>query len=282
MKLKNLKLTGKFEWADHDAGTDLGLERKAAERAQSEAIEQMIELQDRMYAEDLRSLLLIFQAPDAGGKDGTIKHVTSGLNPQGCQVHSFKAPSREELDHDFMWRYARALPERGRVGIFNRSYYEEVLVVRVHPKLLNALDQRDESIWKHRFETINDFEKHLARNGTTVLKFFLNVSKDEQKKRFLSRIDQPDKNWKFAPEDLSERTFWKDYQQVYAECFRHTSTRHAPWYVIPADHKWVAHYCVSQIIASVMREMDPQYPKVSSDHKAWLQRARAQLLAERE
>lgn len=282
MKLKNLKLTGKFDWANHDPGDKLGLEREQAEQAQRQALEEMVELQDRMYAEDQRSLLLIFQAADAGGKDGTIKHVCSGLNPQGCQVHSFKAPSKEELDHDFMWRYARALPERGRVGIFNRSYYEEVLVVRVHPKLLNALDQKDDAVWKHRFESINEFEKHLTRNGTTVLKFFLNVSKEEQKRRFLSRIDRPDKNWKFAPEDLSERTFWKEYRRCFEECFRYTSSKQAPWYVIPADHKWVAHYCVSQIIAAAMRELNPQYPKVSSEHRAWLQRAKEQLLAESE
>ena len=280
MKLKKVKVAGKFNWSDHDPGQDFGLDKKEAEKAQKEALEEMIDLQDRLYAEDQRSLLLIFQAADAGGKDGTIKHVMSGLNPQGCQVHSFKAPSKEELDHDYMWRYYKALPERGRVGIFNRSYYEEVLVVKVHPKLLHPPEKDVDGLWKQRYESINQFEKHLTDNGTRILKFFLHISKDEQKRRLLSRIDRPQKNWKFAAEDLSERAFWNQYIQAFEDCFRYTSTRHAPWYVVPADHKYVAHYCVSQIVAGALREMDPQYPKVSAEHRAWLLRAREQLIAE--
>src|SRR5262245_50820783 len=221
-------------------------------------------LQSLLYAHDRYSVLLIFQALDAAGKDGTIKHVMSGVNPQGVQVFSFKHPSAEELDHDFLWRSARALPERGRIGIFNRSYYEEVLVVKVHPELVAAQNIPDavidKSFWKHRYESINNFEEHLVRNGTLIIKFFLNVSKDVQRKRFLERLEDPKKHWKFSASDLAEREFWKEYREAYEAMLEETSTKHAPWYVIPADHKWVTRSSVANIIVREIDSLKLKYP----------------------
>jgi PPK2 family polyphosphate:nucleotide phosphotransferase len=239
--------------------------------------------QNLLYAEDRHALLLIFQAMDAAGKDGVIKHVMSGVNPQGCQVYSFKHPSTEELDHDFLWRTTRVLPERGRIGIFNRSYYEEVLIVRVHREILAAqrlpgdrADTRD--IWRKRFESINDLEKHLHRNGTRVVKFFLHLSKDEQRKRFLKRIDDPDKNWKFSAADIAEREFWPDYRHAYEACLSETSTAHSPWYVVPADDKENARLIVSRIIVSTLEDLELSYPKVSSTQRRELQSCRKRLV----
>jgi PPK2 family polyphosphate:nucleotide phosphotransferase len=215
---------------------------------------------------------------DAAGKDSVIKHVMSGVNPQGCQVFSFKAPSQEELDHDFLWRTTKALPERGRIGIFNRSYYEEVLIVRVHPEILTAQhipdEERNENIWQHRYEDINNFERYLTRNGTVILKFFLNVSKKEQKERFLDRIERPEKNWKFSFADVKERERWEDYMHAYQEMLNHTSTHWAPWYVIPADHKWFTRAAVADIIITKLESLDLRFPDLSESHKQDLRRAK--------
>jgi PPK2 family polyphosphate:nucleotide phosphotransferase len=245
-------------------------------------VERLAELQDVLYAQNTSSLLIIFQAMDAAGKDGAIKHVMSGLNPQGCQVFSFKQPSSEELDHDFLWRCAKATPERGRIGIFNRSYYEEVLIVRVHPEILElqplpAKIKNDKNIWKKRFEQIRNFETYLAENGIYVLKFFLHVSKEEQKKRFLARIAEPEKNWKFSAADAREREFWDDYMKAYEEAIEATSTDAAPWYVIPADKKWFTRVAISEIIAKKLESMDLQYPQVSEEHRASLEKAKELL-----
>jgi len=245
---------------------------------------QLADFQERLYAENTRGVLILFQALDAAGKDGTIKHVMSGVNPQGCQVFSFKAPSSEEIDHDFLWRSSKALPERGRFGIFNRSYYEEVLVVRVHQHLLKAQslppELVDKDIWKRRFRQINDFERYLSENGIEVIKFFLNVSKAEQKRRFLERIDRPEKNWKFSEGDVRERAHWDDYQKAYEELFNNTSTEVAPWYVIPADAKWFTRLAVSAVLLERLGQLNPQFPQVSEAHREALQRARQQLMSE--
>jgi len=252
----------------------------AKEKLQKDIL-RMAELQDKLYAQDCRALLLIFQAMDAAGKDGTIKHVMSGVNPQGCQVHSFKAPSDTELQHDFLWRTTRHLPERGHIGIFNRSYYEEVLVVRVHPKVLEgeklppALVKKD--IWEERFEDILTFERHLARNGTVIRKFFLHLSKKEQKRRFLARLDEPEKNWKFSVADIREREYWDDYQKAYEEMICNTATTHAPWYVVPADHKWFTHLVVASAIVETLEELGLAYPKVDAAKRKELQAAREEF-----
>jgi PPK2 family polyphosphate:nucleotide phosphotransferase len=230
-------------------------------------VARLSELQGKLYAHDQWALLLIFQAMDAAGKDGTIKHVMSGVNPQGCEVTSFKAPSPEELDHDFMWRTSRRLPERGRIGIFNRSYYEEVLVVRLHPELLTneklppSLVTKD--IWRERFEDINAFERHLTRSGVIVRKFFLHVSKQEQRQRLLSRLEQPDKQWKFSLDDIRERQKWGSYMRAYEEMIRHTATECAPWYVVPADHKWFTRLVVAEVIVETLESLELSYPKLS-------------------
>lgn len=241
-------------------------------------VEQIGKYQDILYAHNKYALLIIFQAMDAAGKDGTIKHVMSGINPQGCQVYSFKSPSDEELDHDYLWRSSKALPERGRIGIFNRSYYEEVLIVRVHPEILNLqqLPQlpSGDRIWKQRFEDINNFEQYLTNNGIVILKFFLNVSKSEQKKRFLKRIELPEKNWKFSVNDVKERAYWDDYMKAYEEVFNHTSTEPAPWYVIPSNHKWFAHLTIADIICSKLKQLNLQYPTVSDEHREHLLKAK--------
>ena len=249
-------------------------------------VERLAELQDVLYAQDVYSLLIIFQAMDAAGKDGAIKHVMSGINPQGCQVMSFKAPSAEELDHDFLWRCQKSLPERGRIGIFNRSHYEEVLVVRVHSGYLQTAPLPDEVkgdkfVWRKRFRQIREWEDHLTENGTHVIKFFLNVSREEQKKRFLARIEEPDKNWKFSANDAKERGFWYDYMNAYEDAMEATSTKNAPWYVIPADKKWFTRLAVSEVIVQKMESMDLRYPTVSKERMAELQVAKKMLESER-
>jgi PPK2 family polyphosphate:nucleotide phosphotransferase len=257
------------------------VKKEDADELLEEGVRQLASYQDRLYAENNQSLLVIFQAMDASGKDGAIKHVMSGLNPQGTQVFSFKVPSAEELDHDYLWRCVKALPERGRIGIFNRSHYEEVLVVRVHPDFLEKqplpAELKNEHIWEQRYDQINNFEKHLVENGTQVVKFFLHISKDEQKKRFLERIQRPDKNWKFAIGDVYERQHWDQYMQAYEGMLSNTSTRWAPWYVIPADKKWFTRLAVSAVLIEKFKEMDPQYPELSEKQRSELVEA-ARLL----
>jgi PPK2 family polyphosphate:nucleotide phosphotransferase len=246
-------------------------------------VKKLSERQNLLYAHDRYALLLIFQAMDAAGKDGVIKHVMSGVNPQGCQVFSFKHPSAEELDHDFLWRTTMCLPERGRIGIFNRSYYEEVLIVRVHREILSAerLPERSGapgSLWKQRYQSIVDFERHLHRNGTRIVKFFLHLSKDEQRRRFLARIDNPDKNWKFSTGDLAERDRWKDYMNAYEKCLEATSTAHAPWYVVPADDKENARLIVSQVVLDTMGRLKMHYPTPGPARLKELRASRRRLL----
>ena len=238
-------------------------------------------LQQRLYASNQYAVLLIFQAMDAAGKDGMIRHVMSGINPQGCQVFSFKHPSPSELAHDFLWRTTRDLPERGKIGIFNRSYYEEVLIVRVHPEILRGenLPDAGKHVWDRRFRSIVDFERHLHANGTRIIKFFLHLSKEEQRKRFLARIDEPDKNWKFSASDVEERKFWKDYMRAYQECLSATSTKDAPWYVVPADDKQNARLIVSQIILDQLESLDMRYPPTSPERRRELQAIRRRLTA---
>ena len=252
---------------DRDPGDSWGLDIKGqAKKLLKQGVEQLSALQERLYAQDRYSVLLIFQAMDAAGKDSTIKHVMSGVNPQGCEVHAFKNPSSEELDHDFFWRTSKVLPRRGHIGIFNRSYYEETLVVRVHPDILakqqlpEALVTRD--IWQGRFEDINAFEKYLTRQGVIVRKFFLHVSKEEQKQRFLKRLGEPEKNWKFSLADVHEREHFDDYMRAYEDCIRHTSTPWAPWHVIPADKKWFTRLAVSAAIIDTIEALNPQFPEV--------------------
>lgn len=242
-------------------------DKKDARKKLTQNIAELAKYQDVLYAQDTYALLLIFQAMDAAGKDGAIKHVMSGINPQGCQVYSFKSPSAEELDHDYLWRTNKVIPERGRIGIFNRSYYEEVLVLRVHPELLDHQKIPSEArkdIWEHRYQQINNMEQYLVENGIVVLKFFLNVSKEEQKNRFLERIDRPEKNWKFSTADAKERAFWDDYQKAYEDCLNHTSTEWAPWFVVPADHKWFTRLTVSEIIVRTLKRLNLRYPEVSA------------------
>ncbi|MCX6433758.1 MAG: polyphosphate kinase 2 family protein [Actinobacteria bacterium] len=247
-------------------------------------VEVLAEYQERLAAQDSYAVLLCLQALDAAGKDGTIRHVMSGVNPQGVHVTSYKAPSAEELDHDYLWRCARNLPARGDIGIFNRSYYEEVLVVRVHPSILvnQRLPEsaRGEDVWKRRYREINDWERYLVDNGFIVVKVFLNLSKDEQRKRFLQRVDEPAKNWKFSAADARERQYWDEYQEAYSEMLSHTSTEWAPWYVVPADRKWFARICVSAILAHTLMSIDPHFPVLDAAGRAALEEARAQLEAE--
>lgn len=248
-------------------------------------IERLKELQDMLYAQDVHSLLIVFQAMDAAGKDGAIEHVMSGVNPQGCHVVSFKQPSSEELDHDFLWRCQKNLPGRGMIGIFNRSHYEEVLVVRVHPAILEsqplpAYAKNDKDIWNKRFKHIRDWEDHLYENGIHVIKFFLNVSKKEQKARFLSRIDEKEKNWKFSMGDVKERGYWDDYMRAYTEAIEATSTQKSPWYIIPADKKWFTRLAVSEVIVRTLESMDLHYPRLTDDHIGELEEARKMLRAD--
>jgi PPK2 family polyphosphate:nucleotide phosphotransferase len=273
----------KFRLKDYDPGDTGGLkvDKNEAEKMLQKGVQHMAELQDKLYAQDRWALLLIFQAMDAAGKDGAIRHVMSGVNPQGCQVYSFKAPSTEELDHDYLWRTSRCLPERGRIGIFNRSYYEEVLVLRVHPELLKAeripepLIGKD--VWKERYQDIHGFERYLSRNGVVVRKFFLNVSKKEQKRRFLARLEEPEKNWKFSAADIRERGCWDDYMKAYEEMIQNTASEQAPWYVVPADNKWFTRLAVAAAIVETLDGLDLSYPKVDAEKRKQLQAARGLL-----
>lgn len=255
---------------------------KAYHKLREDQVEELSDLQRLLYATNRYSVLLIFQAMDAAGKDGAIRHVMSGVNPQGCQVFSFKHPSAMELDHDFLWRTTGALPERGRIGIFNRSYYEEVLIARVHPEILAAERLPDplvnpKTIWKERYHSIIDLEKHLHRNGTRIIKFFLHLSKEEQRKRFIERIDDPDKNWKFSMADVEERKYWDDYMKAYEGCLGATSTRDAPWYVVPADDKKNARLIISEIILEAFRDLKMSYPKSTAARRAELKTIRTEL-----
>jgi len=260
-------------------------DKPRAKEALAMGVEALAELQDMLYAQDRWAVLLIFQAMDAAGKDGAIKHVMSGLNPQGCQVYSFKAPSSEDLDHDYLWRCLKSLPERGRIGIFNRSYYEETLVVRVHRELLEKqklpAGTIDKDIFAHRFQDIRAVERYLARNGVAVCKFFLHVSKKEQKKRFLERLENPAKNWKFSASDAQERGFWDDYMEAYEDMIRNTATEHAPWYVVPADNKWFTRVVVACGVIDTLSRLDLAYPKVGKEQRAELEAARRALLAKK-
>jgi PPK2 family polyphosphate:nucleotide phosphotransferase len=255
-----------------------------AKKALRQGVEILAEYQDRLAAQDMHGLLVVLQGLDAAGKDGTIKHVMSGVNPQGVDVHAFKVPSTEELNHDYLWRYALKLPARGKIGIFNRSHYEEVLVVRVHPELLEREhlppETRDRGIWQRRFREINDWERYLVANGIHVVKCFLNISREDQRQRFLARIERPEKNWKFTAADVRERAHWDEYQKAYSEVLTGTSTDHAPWHVIPADHKWFTHIAVAAVIAHALIKIDPQYPVVSPQTRKDLDAARRLLLAE--
>ena len=280
----------KVRLKDHDPGwagdKKIPKEKRKqfAQELLSEDVSDLAEAQELLYAADTWSVLLIFQAMDAAGKDSTIRHVMSGVNPQGCQVYSFKHPSHEELDHNFLWRCMKALPERGRIGIFNRSYYEEVLIVKVHPELITSqrlpYDKVNKDFWQARYDDINAFEKHLARNGTLIVKFFLNVSKEEQRKRFLDRLNEPDKLWKFNPGDIKEREYWDDYLEAYEEMLRETSTRWAPWYVVPADYKWVTRAAVARIVVEKIKSLKLTYPKVTEEQKAGIEAARKELEGE--
>lgn len=262
----------------------LAIEKDEARELLQAGVKRLHDLQERLYAEKRWSVLIVLQAIDTAGKDGTIEHVMSGINPQGCEVTSFKAPSSLELRHDFLWRTTCALPERGEIGIFNRSYYEEVLVVRVHDELLPKaglppkLITKD--IWQERFESIRDFEKHLSRNGTVILKFFLNLSKDEQRRRLLSRIDEPDKHWKFDPTDLLERRHWDEYQAAYQDAIASTATKQTPWHVVPADNKWFTRLVVAATIVDCLERLDPKFPKVDDEARKAMAQARKELLAE--
>jgi PPK2 family polyphosphate:nucleotide phosphotransferase len=276
-----------FRLKDFDPGDTGGLESADKPKAQEglrAGVEALASHQDRLYAQDKWAVLLIFQAMDAAGKDGAIKHVMSGINPQGCQVFSFKAPSSEELDHDFLWRCQKCLPERGRIGIFNRSYYEETLVVRVHQEILakQRIPEKlvTKRIWKERFEDIRNFESYLSRNGVLVRKFFLHVSKKEQKKRFLERIDDPAKNWKFSATDVAERKHWKEYMAAYEDMIAQTSTPESPWYVVPADNKWFTRIVVAAAVIDGMESLGLAYPTVPASQKKVLAQARADLMAE--
>ena len=277
----------KFRLSKHDPAECYGLtpDKKDATAMLGEGIERLSELQQRLYAEDRWSVLIVLQAMDAAGKDSVIKHVMTGLNPQGVEVHPFKQPSAEELSHDFLWRAGKRLPQNGRIGIFNRSYYEEVLVVRVHRELLDqervpkSLIGKD--VWKQRFDDIRAFERHLARNGTLILKFFLNVSKDEQRRRFLDRIDEPAKRWKFSMNDVSERKLWDRYMTAFEDMIRHTSTPEAPWFVVPADHKWFARMVVAAALVQELQGLDLDYPKVDGKALKGLRKAEKALMAEK-
>jgi len=283
----------RLELKHHDSGwaqtrrlKRLGKEvaKAKAEELLQENLVELAEAQELLWASDTHSVLVVLQAMDAGGKDGTIKHVMSGVNPQGCEVTGFKRPSAEELDHHFLWRYAKAAPQRGRIGIFNRSYYEEVLVVKVHPEILEGQKlppgKRGKAFWRARYDDINAFERHLTRNGTLVLKFFLNISKKEQKKRFLDRLENPAKHWKFSDADLHERGYWDDYMEAFEEALTATSTDWAPWYVVPADSKWVARAVISEVLTTTITSLDLRFPEVTDAQRETIERARRQLEAE--
>jgi PPK2 family polyphosphate:nucleotide phosphotransferase len=275
-----------FRLKDFDsADTGHWHSKEHAEEALQLGIARTAELQSELYAQDNWALLLIFQAMDAAGKDGAIKHVMSGVNPQGCQVYSFKIPSDIELQHDFLWRTTHCLPERGHIGIFNRSYYEEVLVVRVHPEILKSEKTPPflvgKKIWEERFEDIRSFERHMARNGTVIRKFFLNLSKKEQKQRFLARLDEPEKNWKFSAADIHERKYWDDYQDAYEDMIRNTATEEAPWYVVPADNKWFTRLVVSTVVVDTLESLELSYPKVDEAKRKELEAAKKILISKK-
>ena len=272
----------KISLSDYDPASTASIKHKeSAEKLLQNDIQDIAAYQDILYAHDVYSVLMIFQAMDAAGKDGAIKHVMSGINPLGCQVYSFKSPSAEELDHDYLWRSMKSLPERGRFGIFNRSYYEEVLIVRVHNEILQKQklppQPQGKEFWKARFREINEFERYLVRNGIHILKFFLNVSKDEQKRRFLKRIETPEKNWKFSASDAKERMYWDQYMDAYEDMFNHTSTEWAPWHIIPADHKWFTRAAVAHIFAKELKSLDIAYPEPPAEHKKELLKVREML-----
>ena len=270
-------------WAQTREMKELGKDviKARAKAVLEKSSEDLSEAQELLYADGRLAVLIVLQAMDAAGKDGTIKYVMSGVNPQGCQVFSFKKPSGQELNHNFLWRYSKCLPERGRIGIFNRSYYEDVLVVKVHPELLDLqrlpTGKKGKGFWEGRYEDINGFERHLVRNGTIILKFFLNVSKKEQKRRFLERLNRPEKHWKFSASDLAERGFWDQYMEAYEDALNATSTAWAPWYVIPADHKWATRAVVADILTSMIRSLDLRYPEVSPEERKALVLARHHL-----
>jgi PPK2 family polyphosphate:nucleotide phosphotransferase len=275
-----------FRLKDFDpADTGHWRSKENAAEVLQQGIVRTAELQDKLYAQNSWAMLLIFQAMDAAGKDGIIKHVMSGINPQGCQVFSFKAPSELELQHDFLWRTTRDLPERGKIGIFNRSYYEEVLVVRVHPEILKSQKTPavlvGKNVWDERFEDIRCFERHMARSGTVIRKFFLHVSKKEQKRRFLARLDEPEKNWKFSAADIHERKYWDDYQKAYEEMISNTATEHAPWYVVPADNKWFTRLVVSTVVIETLESLDLAYPKVDEAKRKELEAAKKILISKK-
>jgi PPK2 family polyphosphate:nucleotide phosphotransferase len=259
-------------------------EKPKAQQALEAGVELLAKLQDKLYAQDRWAVLIIFQAMDAAGKDGAIKHVMSGVDPQGCEVYSFKSPSAEELDHDFLWRCAKRVPERGRIGIFNRSYYEETLIVRVHQNFLEGqklpLDVKTKDLWKRRYQDITSFERYLSHNGVMVLKFFLHISKEEQKQRFLARIDDPGKNWKFSLNDVRERKHWDEYMDAYEDTIRHTASKHAPWYVVPADNKWFTRLVVASAIVTNLNALDLDYPKLDQERVKALEEARKSLAAD--
>jgi PPK2 family polyphosphate:nucleotide phosphotransferase len=276
----------KFRLKDYDPGDTGGLgseDKPRAKEALRNGVQVLAELQDMLYAQRNWSLLLVFQAMDAAGKDGAIKHVMSGVNPQGCQVYSFKGPSAEDLDHDYLWRCVKCLPNRGNIGIFNRSYYEETLVVRVHPEFLSKQkippSLINKRVWEERFEDIRCFEKHMNRNGTAIVKFFLHVSKDEQKRRFLERADQPEKNWKFSSSDMAERGFWNEYQRAYEDMIRNTASEDSPWYVVPADNKWFSRVVVAAAVIDRLADLNLAYPRVDEQKLAEIAEAREALLA---
>ena len=288
-----VKPGGKFHLKDHDPAwiplkefrkLDTSDLKERAKAIMEENLKELTAAQELLYADNRYSILMIFQAMDAAGKDGTIEHVMSGVNPQGCQVFSFKRPSAEEIDHNFLWRCMLRLPERGRLGIFNRSYYEDVLVVKVHPEILASQSlpsgSIDRAFWKARYQDINAFERHLVRNGTVILKFFLHVSKDEQKRRFLERLECPEKNWKFSALDVAERAYWDDYQKAYEQALSATSTAWAPWYVIPADHKWMMRMLVAAILTDAIRSLDLAYPQPAPEELAALAEVREKLVGE--
>lgn len=273
----------KFSMRNFSTEYEGNLSKNEGKKMLVEEQEKLRELQQKLYSDGSKSILIVLQAMDAAGKDSLIKHVFGGVNPQGCEVHSFKTPSSKEYDHDFLWRHYIALPEKGKIGIFNRSHYESVLVCKVHPeynlneKVWKDVDDFDDEFWENRYESIRNFEKHLANNGTTIVKIFLNVSQEEQKKRFLDRINEPDKNWKFAASDLSERALWPDYMKAYEEAINETSKEYAPWYVIPADNKWFARVAAIQIIIDTMEKMDLKYPTLSEKETNALAEAKKQL-----
>jgi PPK2 family polyphosphate:nucleotide phosphotransferase len=276
----------RFRLADVDPADSFGLdiEKDEARTMLAEGTKRLAELQERLYAQDRWALLVILQGIDTAGKDGVIEHVMSGVNPQGCQIHSFKAPSEEELDHDFLWRNITRLPERGRIGIFNRSYYEEVLVVRVHPEILANEKLPPElvtgKIWQHRFKDIRAFERYLTRNGIAILKFHLRISKEEQRRRLLARLDEPAKRWKFSMHDIAERKLWDKYMAAYEDMIRHTSTPEAPWHVVPTDHKWFAHLAIAATIVDRLERLNLQFPKVEGAALAEMRKVRKALMAE--